>query len=136
MDEYLEHSNFLADINNERKLKNSTYAKNLARLNKLVMYAFKNDTTLIPKESEWFAEVNGTSKEVTPLRERKIFTEDWVGLRALDKKEGLEFKELPGEHMHFSEKELKETFKEWFGPVKESMFMTVQDDGVISSFEL
>lgn len=113
---YLEHSNFLADINNERVLKNKTYVENLARLENFVMYMFEDDTTVIPKESAWFEEVNGT--EVTPLRARKMYREDWIGLRELDRKGGLRFRTTPGEHMQIDEEVLKEAFKEYYGPLK------------------
>lgn len=113
MDSYLESSNFLADINNERKVKNSKYKKNLEKLERFVMYLFDDDTTVIPKESGWFAEVNGT--DVTELRKRDIYTEDWIGLKALDKKGALIFKTTEGGHMSLSEKLLKTVFSENFG---------------------
>lgn len=117
-EQYLEHSNLLADINNERLLKNATYAKNLARLTNLVMYSFEDDKTVVPKESEWFAEVNTTTEEVTYLKDRKLYTEDWIGLKALDKKGGLIFKTAPGEHMRLTDEVLNSTFKEYFGPLE------------------
>lgn len=113
---YLEHSNFLADVNNERVLKNQTYVENLKKLENFVMYMFENDTVAIPKESAWFEEVNGT--EVTPLRARKMYREDWIGLRELDRKGGLKFKIAPGEHMELDDKVLREAFKEYFGVLK------------------
>ncbi|KAI0844010.1 alpha/beta-hydrolase [Daldinia vernicosa] len=118
LDNYLEHSNFLADINNEREKKNETYAKNIANLENFVLYVFEDDTTVIPKETSWFEEVNGT--EVTPLRAQKLYTEDWIGLRALDRKGGLKFKTTPGEHMQISDEVLEGTFSEFFGPFKSS----------------
>ncbi|KAI0016402.1 palmitoyl-protein thioesterase 1 [Xylariomycetidae sp. FL0641] len=114
LDSYLEYSNFLADINNERVLKNETYAENLAKLDNLVMYMFEDDTTVIPKETGWFEEVNGT--ESTPLRARQIYKEDWIGLRTLDRKGGLKFRTTPGEHMQISDKVLEGAFEEFFGP--------------------
>ena len=115
-DNYLAHSNFLADINNERPVKNANYKENIGRLANLVMYMFADDTTAIPKESAWFEEVNGT--EITPLRARKMYSEDWIGLRELDRKGGLKFRTIPGEHMQLSDKVLNETFAEFFGPLK------------------
>lgn len=117
-DDYLNHSNFLADVNNEREVKNATYNTRLASLENLVMFVFENDTTVIPKESGWFAEVNATSGDVTPLRERTMYKEDWVGLRKLDRKGGLVFKTTPGDHMQLEEDILKETFETYFGPDK------------------
>ncbi|CAK7211897.1 hypothetical protein SEUCBS140593_001321 [Sporothrix eucalyptigena] len=112
--QYLEHSNFLADINNERVLKNTSYKKNLAQLSNFAMYLFANDTTAIPKESAWFAEVNGT--EVTPLRERALYKEDWLGLKAIDDKGGLHFRTVPGEHMRLRSDDLQQVFSEFYGP--------------------
>lgn len=113
-DKYLESSNFLADINNERALKNQTYKKNLAKLVNFVMFAFDEDTTVIPRETAWFEEVNGT--EVIPLRARKLYTEDWIGLRELDRNGGLKLRTCPGEHMQLSDELLNKTFTEFFGP--------------------
>ena len=112
-DDYLEHSNFLADINNERALKNETYKENLKKLEKFVMYLFEDDKTVIPKESGWFAEVNGT--EVTGLRERELYKGDWLGLRELDERGALEFKMTEGGHMSLSEELLKGVFESYFG---------------------
>ena len=113
---YLNHSNLLADINNERPLKNVTYADNLAALEKFVMVMFRDDQTVIPKESGWFAQVNMTSGSVTKLRDRPIYKEDWIGLKKLDEKGGLDFVTIPGEHMQLSDKDLKKLFGTYFGP--------------------
>jgi palmitoyl-protein thioesterase len=119
-DNYLESSNLLADLNNERRVKNKTYAVNLAKLEKFVMYEFEDDTTVIPKESEWFAEVNGTDVRPTPLKERDIYKQDWIGLKALDDKGGLVFRTTPGGHMQLSEKVLAEAFELYYGPETKS----------------
>jgi palmitoyl-protein thioesterase len=125
-DNYLQYSNLLADINNEREVKNVTYQDNIANLEKLVMYKFDEDTTVVPPESEWFAEVNGTTSEVYPLKDRKIYKEDWLGLKRLDKKAGLVFRTAPGPHMHITNELLEEVFKEYYGPaVKQSTIMTM-----------
>lgn len=114
-DRYLDSSNFLADINNERLLKNTTYKQNLATLSNFVMVMFQEDATLIPKESSWFQEVNGT--DVTPLRETKLYKEDWLGLRELDAKGALHFRRVPGEHMQISEESLKKSMSSYYGPI-------------------
>lgn len=115
-DNYLEHSNFLADINNERLLKNTTYADNLAALEKFVMVLFRADRTVIPKESGWFAEVNTTAATVTKLRDRPIYKDDWIGLKRLDEKNGLDFLAVDGEHMQLKTKDLEKLFGTYFGP--------------------
>jgi palmitoyl-protein thioesterase len=118
LDRYLEHSNFLADINNERTVKNETYKENLQKLENFVMYLFEEDTTVIPKESSWFAEVNGT--DVTDLRDRAIFTEDWIGLKELDMKGALKFEKTKGDHMTLTDKLLKDVFAKYLGPQSKS----------------
>ncbi|KAI9696775.1 MAG: hypothetical protein M1836_005137 [Candelina mexicana] len=118
LENYLEFSNFLASINNERDTKNATYRENLMDLGRFVMYMFAEDSTVIPKETAWFAEVNGTTKEVTKLQDQTIYKEDWLGLRYLDEKGKLEFRTAPGEHMRLDEDTLKEAFKKYFGPSK------------------
>ncbi|KAH6632417.1 Alpha/Beta hydrolase protein [Chaetomium tenue] len=114
-EQYLENSNFLADINNEREEKNEEYKKNIANLENFVMYMFEDDKTVIPKETAWFEDVNGT--ETTPLRARKLYSEDWLGLRQLDRKGGLKFRLAPGDHMKLTEDILKEAFGDFYGPL-------------------
>lgn len=112
-DNYLEHSAFLADINNERELKNVEYAKNLASLSNFVMWMYEDDDMVFPKETSWFEEVNGT--EIIPLRARKIYQEDWIGLRDLDRKGGLRFRSTTGGHLAKFDEILNETLVEYFG---------------------
>ncbi|ODA81074.1 hypothetical protein RJ55_04036 [Drechmeria coniospora] len=111
---YLENSNFLADINNEREQKSEVYRKNIAGLTNFVMYMFEDDTTVIPRQTAWFHEVNDT--RVIPLRERTMYKEDWLGLRALDKKGGLHFRSITGDHMQIPMQVLNDTMVEFFGP--------------------
>ena len=116
LDSYLEYSNFLADVNNERTLKNALYRKNLRKLERFVMYMFADDTLVVPKESAWFAEVNSTTGKVTKLQDRLLYREDWLGLRALDEEKKLEFPLVKGQHMELSEEVLVEAFKRYFRP--------------------
>lgn len=122
---YLEGSNFLADVNNERAEKSEEYKENLKGLERLVMYMFEEDTTLIPKESAWFEEVNGTVN--MPLRATRLYSEDWLGLRELDRKGAIEFKRVSGGHMQVSEEELREAMGAYFGPY-DKKFVPVGED--------
>ncbi|KAE8150238.1 palmitoyl-protein thioesterase precursor [Aspergillus avenaceus] len=115
---YLEHSNFLADVNNERESKNETYKENLSRLNRFAMYLFEEDQMVHPKESAWFGELDASSGDVVQLRDREIYKEDWLGLKGLDEQGKLEFKTTPGRHMEISEELLEGVFKEYFGPIE------------------
>ena len=42
LDEYVEKSQFIAEINNEKEVKNETYAENLKKLENFVMAKFVN----------------------------------------------------------------------------------------------
>ncbi|KJZ77073.1 hypothetical protein HIM_03394 [Hirsutella minnesotensis 3608] len=112
---YLDNSNFLADINNEREPKNVDYRRNLASLTNLVLYMFERDTVVIPRHTSWFAEVNGT--DVVPLRKRKMYRDDWLGLRELDDRGSLWFRSLSGDHMDITIDDLNTTIKDFFGPL-------------------
>ena len=114
LDSYLENSNFLADINNEREVKNSTYKKNLKTLKKFAMYMFSKDTTVIPKESAYFSEVNATNHNITKLRDRDLYRKDWLGLKWLDEKQRLDFQIANGSHMQFGDEFLGDVFKRYF----------------------
>ncbi|RDW91991.1 alpha hydrolase-16 [Coleophoma crateriformis] len=132
-EQYLENSNFLADINNERLLKNKTYKENMEKLENFVMYIFEDDTTVIPKETGWFSEVNGT--DVIPLRERDMYKEDWLGLKTLDKKGALKFKSTKGSHMALTDKLLGSVFKEVYGPMKKGSSLKSQRPDALASYE-
>ena len=121
LDNYLEYSNFLADINNERTMKNESYKENMKKLSKFAMYMFADDTTVVPKESAFFAEVNTTSEVVTKLQEREIYREDWIGLRFLDEKRKLEFRIAEGQHMQLSDEILADAFNRYFKSQNETI---------------
>lgn len=135
---YLEHSHFLASINNEKEEKNATYAERIAKLEKFAMYVFEEDTTVVPRESGWFADVNATSGDVTLLKDRPIYKEDWLGLKKLDGKGGLVFRSAPGKHMELETKVLKKAFADFFGPEREAgdhkdiLEETMTAEGVLS----
>lgn len=114
LESYLEYSNFLADINNERQVKNATYRENLKMLKKFAMYVFEDDVTVVPKQSGWFSEYNATSEEETKLQNRTIYKEDWLGLKWLDERGRLDFKTAPGAHMQLKKDVLVDAYKTYF----------------------
>ena len=114
LDPYLEHSNFLADINNERKEKNATYVENMKKLDKFVMYMFDEDTTVVPKESAFFYDVIPSTEKVVKLQDRDIYKEDWLGLKWLDERGRLDFRVAKGPHMAVGEELLTDVFKTYF----------------------
>ena len=115
LESYLEYSNFLADVNNEREVKNETYKTNMKRLESFVMYMFEEDTVVIPKQSAWFGGYNETEEKEVKLKDRKIYKEDWLGLRWLDERGRLHFERTGGKHMQLDEEVLVHAFKKWFG---------------------
>lgn len=92
---------FLPDINNEGEKRNPKYAANLRALSRLVLFMFENDATVQPKESSWFGFWDGDT--IVPLQQQRIYREDWLGLKALDKAGKLVTAVVPGAaHMQFT----------------------------------
>ena len=50
------------------------------------------------------------------LQDRKIYEEDWIGLRWLDERKRLELLSTPGEHMQLDTEVLVEAFQKYFSP--------------------
>ena len=50
----LPYSKYLADINNEREVKNTSYKKNLVKLEKFVMVKWLQDSVIVPRVSAHF----------------------------------------------------------------------------------
>ena len=67
LDGYLAANLFLPDINNELPAKNATYAVNLAALDRLVLFRFEDDWTVVPRASEWFGFFDGTQLVRPPI---------------------------------------------------------------------
>jgi len=104
-DLYLSGNIFLPDINNALPLKNSTYKRNIMSLKNFVLVKFLQDEVVQPRESEWFGfYAPGQDVEVQPLRESKLYTEDWLGLQVLDRSGRLHFLSTPGDHLQFTDK--------------------------------
>jgi palmitoyl-protein thioesterase len=95
-DQYLERNVFLPDINNEvEKERSQRYKKNLAALERLVLYRFEDDTVVEPAESSHFGfwdveggQEEGAARRIVPLCESRMYKEDWLGLRELDRRGG------------------------------------------------
>jgi len=106
-DTYTEKSIFLADINNEKEVKNETYAVNLAKLENLVLVKNNQDGMVEPRESEHFEfYAPGQADVIVPLRESPIYLEDRIGLKALDEAGRLHLMAVDGDHLQFG--------RQWF----------------------
>ena len=105
----MNNSQFIGVINNEDADNfDSTFAENLSQLENFVMIMFGEDTTVEPIETQHFAFYTpGQDQDIQPLTEAPIYTEDRIGLRALDEAGKLVYLTIPGvDHMQIPE--------EWF----------------------
>ncbi|KAL6777646.1 hypothetical protein ACKKBG_A15070 [Auxenochlorella protothecoides x Auxenochlorella symbiontica] len=100
LDWYRETSGFLADINNDRDARNSSYVAALTSLRSLVLYQFDNDLTVVPRESSQFGFYNGTHTE--SMEETAAYRDDRLGLRTLNESGRLTLANCPGFHMQFT----------------------------------
>lgn len=76
---YRRGSTFIAEINNDvphPSDRNESYAENLARLDKLVLVRFNNDSMVVPRASSWFEfYAPGSTSKILPLEESAIYKE-------------------------------------------------------------
>ncbi|ODV91875.1 hypothetical protein CANCADRAFT_19081, partial [Tortispora caseinolytica NRRL Y-17796] len=108
LDLYLNHSHFLADINNERLIKNSTYKLQFQSLDKLSLVMFDSDQMVTPKESAWFSEEN------MPFNQSVMYTNNWLGLQELHQQGKIILNSLEGEHMRFTDTQFLDLVAEAF----------------------
>ncbi|KAJ2961014.1 hypothetical protein NQZ79_g3728 [Umbelopsis isabellina] len=124
---YMDKNIFLPDINNEYPhSKNKTYKENLLSLNKLVLIKFAEDETVRPAESAWFWFYNEDG-DLVPLKKQPLYTEDWLGLKALDKKNGIDFEECPGAHMRIPDEYLVKIVLKYLQSDDSSSRLVMQD---------
>ncbi|KAF2071137.1 hypothetical protein CYY_007543 [Polysphondylium violaceum] len=102
-DEYLEKSQFLADINNARSVKNETYKLNFQSLNQLALVLFTQDTMVIPRESEWFGFYQPNTLDIIPMEKTDLYVEDWIGLQYLDQNNRITKLSCDGNHLQFTD---------------------------------
>jgi len=106
-DTYVEKSQFIAEINNEKSEKNASYAVNLSQLENFILVKHSDDSMVEPRESEHFEFYSpGQSDIILPLKESPIYLEDRIGLKALDEAGRLHFLEVDGDHLQFT--------RQWF----------------------
>ena len=55
---------------------------------------------VVPRDSSWFSELRGGA--LLPLRQTPLYSEDRIGLRALDERGALELRTAPGGHLEVS----------------------------------
>ncbi|CAL9078427.1 unnamed protein product [Musa textilis] len=107
--EYLEGCKFLPKLNNELPTqRNSTYKERFSSLQNLVLIMFEHDTILIPPETSWFGYYpDGAFSAVLPPQQTTLYTEDWIGLKALDDAGRVKFISVQGNHLRISDDDMK-----------------------------
>ncbi|KAL0395180.1 UNVERIFIED_CONTAM: Palmitoyl-protein thioesterase 1 [Sesamum latifolium] len=67
-----------------------------------------NDTVIKPKESSWFGYyADGGLGTILQPQETKLYTEDWIGLKSLDKAGRVKFIKAAGAHVDMSDADIK-----------------------------
>eukprot|EP01104_Vermistella_antarctica_P013481 TRINITY_DN4080_c0_g1_i1.p1 TRINITY_DN4080_c0_g1~~TRINITY_DN4080_c0_g1_i1.p1 ORF type:complete len:326 (+),score=83.34 TRINITY_DN4080_c0_g1_i1:245-1222(+) len=115
LDDYLEKSKFLADLNNERADKNYTYVERLRSLHHLVLVRSSIDEVIVPSEAEWFGQFNvSQSGELITLamNETQMYKEDWLGLRDMNENSQVHLFEVACLHQDFPTDACKQFFNE------------------------
>lgn len=103
-DKYITHLHYLADINNEKLDHfNATYAHNFKKLHQLVLVTFLQDTTLVPKDSARFGDVDVATGGSLPYDQTDLYVDDLIGLRSLDEEGKVKFHTIDDDHMRISD---------------------------------
>ncbi|KAE8901307.1 hypothetical protein PF005_g4228 [Phytophthora fragariae] len=115
---YLNHAQFLPDLNNEKTSVNQTYKDNFTKLQNLVLVRANKDTQVFPKESEWFGmyQDGDPYKTVLGFNETRWYQEDLFGLQTLDKAGKVHFLSTVGDHLQFSIEFLLGVVDKYFRP--------------------
>eukprot|EP00275_Glaucocystis_incrassata_P001676 EC123659.1.p1 GENE.EC123659.1~~EC123659.1.p1 ORF type:complete len:197 (+),score=26.79 EC123659.1:68-592(+) len=125
LDVYRTKSIFLADINNEGDLKKPLYRQNLEALDLMVLVMFTNDTVVVPVVSQWFGFFTpGQAVTMQRMEDTDVYTEDWIGLKALDKAGKLKLVAHEGEHLRYT----PDWFTSVIGPILKGDYSSVPDD--------
>lgn len=98
-DHYIDYNSFLADINNEKLVKNATYKQNLVSLNTYTLLYSTIDEIVVPTISPWFYFFkNNSETEIQPLKDSAQYQYDWIGLKTLDQAKKLNFYSIQCHH--------------------------------------
>jgi len=106
-EDFLKYSTFLADLNNEREVKNINYKLRFSSLDKILLIKNNQDSVITPRESSWFQFYDKEGKEIVPLKDSNFYKEDYIGLRILDEQGKITFVELEGDHVIISYEDIE-----------------------------
>jgi palmitoyl-protein thioesterase len=124
MTDYLKGCKFLPKLNNEiPSERNATYKQRFSSLENLVLIMFEDDAVLIPRETAWFGYYpDGAFSPVQPPQKTKLYTEDWIGLKALEEAGRVKFVSVPGGHLSISRSDTKKYIVPYLKPDGSSRF--------------
>lgn len=114
---YIAYSHFLADVNNEQDTFSEHYRRNMELLENLVLVSFSRDTTVVPKESAHFRDLDPLRGQVFPFKETSFFKEDLVGLQRLHKDKKVHFLSIDDVHMRIPETFLVNVATDYLGGI-------------------
>ena len=75
-----------------------------------MLVKFESDSVIYPKESAWFQSLDKDGETVLPLNATHFYTEDYIGVRALNEAGKIQFVALPGDHLQFDSYDIQDTF--------------------------
>lgn len=106
---YLEKCKFLPKLNNELpQVRNLTYKERFSSLQNLVLIMFEHDTVLVPKETSLFGYYSdGAFNSTIPAQQTKLYIEDWIGLKTLDKAGRVKYISVTGDHIKISNGDMR-----------------------------
>ena len=101
---YLDKSNFLAELNNEKNF-NQSYYDRMTNLTSLVLIKFNNDTMIYPPETSWFQSLDQDNNLIS-LSKSEFYEKDFIGIRKLNENGVIKFIGIDGEHLDFTNEDL------------------------------
>jgi len=105
----------LAQWNNEGDTKDPTINANFAKTKRFVMIKAMKDTMVYPNEGEWWGHfADGSYNQTLTMKETKWYTEDLFGLRTADEAGKILFNSTTGNHLQFTDDELKWWINNYF----------------------
>lgn len=116
---YLKYSGFLADVNNEREVKNATYRQNLISVNKAIFLHALEDHIVVPSTSEVWQFYNWGQDSVVAanITQTATYQGDWIGLKTLDQTGKLTLASVNCTHQHMPRIECKsQVYEAWIKP--------------------
>lgn len=117
LSKYIAGSIYLSDLNNEKPQKNTTFARNIASLDNLVLVKSEVDNIIVPRESGWFYFYAENSKStIVPLEKSDLYTQDWIGLRKLNEAGRLHMISTRCRHQDYPEEVCKNYFESYTLP--------------------